>query len=228
MLPLLAVGGAMAAGGLIGAAASGGFSRGRMPNRSDYEYGYDPKFDFTQANNDYGRQGQSADALSQAGQLARLEAEGKLGPSVAEIQQRQGQQRAMADAAQMAASSRGGPGMMALAQRQAQQQQAQMSVGANDQTAMLRAQERQAALGRAIAADQAAGGIAGQMRQGSQGQVFGVEDRNMQAARYEQEGAMAFDQQSRAVEEAAKQRRMAIFGSMMNFGGGMATKGAMG
>ena len=225
MLPLILAGAGMAGAGLLGSYLSGAMDSGRKPNQAAYNYNYKPTYDWAQANSDYARAGGSQSNLEATAQMERDRAAGKLGPSVAEQQMRAGQAAAAADAAQMAASARGGPGMMALAQRQGQQQMVAGELGTNRDAGVLRSQEEAAALQRAAQAEAAAGQMALGMRQGSQSQVFGEQDRNMQAARYQQEGQMAYDQAMRAQEEADRRRKQAMWGGLTKMGGDMASVG---
>lgn len=227
MLPLIVAGAGLAGAGILGSYLSGAAGASQKPNQGAYNYNYKPTFDWTQANSDYGRAGASQGGLAATAQLERDRAAGKLGPSVAEQQLRAGQAAAAADAAQAAASARGGPGMMALAQRQAQAQQVAGEQAANRDAGIVRSQEEAAALQRAASAEAAAGQLALGMRQGSQGQTFGEQDRAMQAARYQQEGAIAYDRASMAAAEAEKRRKQAMWGSLTNAGTGMATMGLM-
>lgn len=243
-LPLLAAGALLAGAGVVGGLASGAASSSkgptRQPDRASYDYTYTPTYNWQAAEADYQRQQAAQGGLMDAAARARAEAEkARNGPSLAQIQMAEGQSRAAADAAQVAANARGGPAAVAIAQRQAQAQQVEGQASLARSTAQLRAQEeatdrqlRQADYARELAALQAAGGVAGQMRQGSQGQVFGEQDRNMQAARYDQEGGMAYDQAAQqfdqakaAADEANRQRKQKFWGSLVGTGAGIATMG---
>lgn len=224
MLPLLIAGGITAGAGLIGAAASGSLSKGRQPNRDAYNFNYKPTYDWTQAQADYMAQQQAQQGLQGAAAQAGLDATGAA-PSLAQQQLQAGQARAAADAAQTAANARGGPAAVAMAQRQAQAQQVEGQAQVANAAAQLRAQEYEAARQRELAALGAAGGMAGAMRQGSQGQVFGEQDRNIQAARYDQEGAMAYDQGAVAADEAQRRRKGQFWGKLIDSGTGIATMG---
>ena len=246
-LPLILAGAGLAAAGLIGAGASGSLSKSkgptRAPDRAAYDYTYQPTYNWDQAQKDYLAQQQAQGGLMDAAARARAEAEKqRTGPSLAQLQMEEGQSRAAAEAAQLAASARGGAAGQAAARRQAIAAQVEGQAGAARATAQLRAQEeatdrqlRQADYARELAALQSAGGLAGQMRQGSQGQVFGEQDRNMQAARYGQEGSMAydqaamqFDQAKAAADEANRKRKAAFWGKLIDTGTGIATMGAGG
>lgn len=162
----------------------------RAPDQGSYSFNYDPAKD-----PNYALQQQTAGRFLSAAERARLEAEGKLGPSVAEQQLARGQQRAVDDAYQMASSARGGGAAVMLATRHAQRLQAQGQQTAAMDTAQLRAQERQAAEAREL---QALGG-AGQMANAGREQT-------MDGARAQMEGSMAWDQADRAQQEAERQR----------------------
>jgi hypothetical protein len=242
IVPLIGAG--VAAAGLLGAGASGAMSKGRgltyQPNKANYDYTYKPTYDWSKADSDYARMGGAADSLTDAAARARAEAEKqRTGPSLAQQQMAEGQSRAAAEAAQIGASARGGPAAVAAAQRQAMAAQVEGQASLARSTGQLRAQEeatdrqmRQADYARELAALQASAGVAAQMRQGSQGQTFGEQDRNMQAARYGQEGAMAYDQAqlgydqaAAAQDEAQRKRKGAFWGKLIDVGSGVATMG---
>lgn len=244
MIPLLAVGAGLAAAGAIGSYASGSMSKGRgltrPPDRSNYDYKYEPKYDWTQAQQDYAREGRSQDSLVDAAARARAEAERvRTGPSLAQLQMAEGQSRAALDARQMAANARGGPGAAAAAQRQAMAAQAEGQASLARSTGQLRAQEevtdrqlRQADYARELAALQASGDMAARMRQGSMGMSEAEVAARMQAERYRQEGGMAFDkaamdydQAQAAADEAARKRKQQFWGRFIDAGAGMATMG---
>lgn len=244
VLPLIIGGAALAGAGIAGSYISGAMSKTAAPDPyqqdwTNYQYGYDPKFDWTQANNDYQQQQGARAQQQELAQRLALMSSGQGGPSVAEQQMRAGQAQAMAQGQALAASARGGPGAAVAAQRAAQQQQALGSLATNREAGMLRAREQQ------VATEQLGGVLSGMRggdlaaRQGSQGQVFGEQDREMQAARYRQEGGMAFEQarqqghqwaadRAYAAEEAAKERRRALFGALTGAGASMGAYGAMG
>lgn len=243
VLPLLAVGGGLAAAGLIGSYMSGAMGKTSAPDPydpegSNFQYQYDPTFDWTRANQDYAQQQQARGQQEQLASRLALMSAGKGGPSVAEQQMRAGQAQAMAEGQALAAASRGGPGAAILAQREAQKQQALTGLATNRDASMLRAREQQ------VATEQL-GGVLGAMRggdlaarQGSQGQVFGEQDRRMQAARYDQEGGMAYEQAKQsayqwsqdkrlALEEASKERKRALWGGLVGAGANVGAYGAM-
>lgn len=243
MIPLIA-GAALAGAGIIGGIASGSTSASkgptRQPDRANYDYKYTPEYNWAAADADYQRQQATQGGLMDAAARARAEAErARTGPSLAQLQMAEGQSRAAADAAQVAANARGGPGAVAIAQRQAQAQQLEGQASLARSTGQLRAQEeatdrqlRQADYNRELAALQASGALAGQMRQGSQGQTSTEVDARMQAARYGQEGSMAYDQAAQqfdqakaAADEANRQRKAKFWGSLVNTGTGVATMG---
>ena len=218
-----------ALGGPVGALAGWGYSKassalspGRTPDRNSYNYTYTPNWAATldDAAAQKKIQGQYGDLYSQA----MLEAQGKAGPSVAEQQMAAGQSRAAADAASMAASARGGPAAMVAAQRQAMEQQQAGQQSVSRDAGVLRAQERQAALGRALAANQAAAANAGAMR----GASIDQERANMQAARWQQEGGTAYDQNATAADQAYRKRNQEFWGRMLDNATGVAVKGASG
>jgi hypothetical protein len=201
-----------------------------------------PQLDYTQAQQARGLMAQSAQSYQDvlSGKTA----------SVAELQRQQGQMQAAAQGYQQAASARGGGGNAILAQRQAQQQAASASLGGNRDAAMLRAQEQDAARG-------GLANVGNQLRAGDmaqQGQMADVSQRQMglndsRNATYRGAQAHAFDQQLGAgmaydkqriqseqwaaeqndkLTEAAKERKAAFFGSIMNMGGSIMGKGAGG
>lgn len=212
--------GAKSLGGVLG--------RGATPDKANYTFDYTPEFDWTQAQADYARQQAAQGGLMNAAEQARLQAEGKLGPSLAELQMREAQQRVSLDAAQQAANARGGPAAQAAAQRQAQATAA--TVGANTAQAagMQRLQEQEAARGRELAALGAAGGMAGQMRQGSQGQEEARVGAEMQAARFDQEGRMGYDAARVSGDQAYRKRMQDFWGKFVDAGAGAGTKAVTG
>lgn len=203
-------------------------ARGQQANAAAYGYNYQPQFDWTQAQQDYAAQEASRLGQMDAATQARLEAEGKLGPSLAQQQQAAGQQRAAQDAAQMAASARGGPAAVAAAQRQAQMAQANAQSQTAQQAGMLRSQEQQAAYQRELAALQGAGQLATAQRQGSMSMAGAEVDAQMQAERYRQEGAIGYDQAATAADQAYRDRQRKFWGKFIDTGAGIATKGATG
>lgn len=236
VLPLIAAG--MIGAGLVGSYASGAMGKTSAPDpynpdKADFGYGYDPSFDWTQANSDYAQQQQARGQQQELASRLALMSAGQGGPSVAEQQMRAGQAQAMAEGQALAAASRGGPGAAILAQREAQKQQALTGLATNRDASALRAREQQ------VATEQLGGVLSGMRggdlaaRQGSQGQVFGEQDRRIQTARYDQEGNMAYQQAKQgayqwsqdkalALEEAAKERKRALWGGLV---GGGATLG---
>jgi hypothetical protein len=156
-LPLaipIALGVAGAAASIYGASKSGGTVRTPMPNNENYKFGGSNEAREAWRN---GLAERDAAALGQADQWgaqgaqareqqARLMGEyqdvaaGK-GPSIAQMQLRQGQQEAAGRAAQMAANTRGGGGNILTAQRMAQSQGAEQAAAVNAQAAQLRAGE---------------------------------------------------------------------------------------
>lgn len=226
MIPaMMAVGGGMAAAGLIGGALSGANKPGRKPDKANYTYDYKPEFDWTQAQQDYAAQQGAQGGLMNAAEQARLQAEGKLGPSLAELQMRSGLQRAAADSQSVAANARGGAAAQAAAQRQAMAQGAATQSAIAQTGGMQRLQEQEAARGRELAALQGAGGLATQMRQGSMGMQEAEVGANMQAARFDQEGRMSYDQGMQAADEAARKRKAAFWGKLVDTGASIGTMG---
>lgn len=207
---------------MIGGIASGALSKGRRPDQSAYNYNH--QNDWTQANGWDSRQGVVDDRYGNVYDQAMAEARGEAGPSVAEQQLRAGQSRAAADAAQAAASARGGPAMSALAQRQAQEQGNQGQLSVNRDAGILRAQERESALSRALAANGGAASNASNAR----GASIGQQQADMQAARYQQEGAMAYDQAMRQADEADRARKQKFWGQLTSAGTSMGTMGVSG
>lgn len=228
MLPLAIAGGAMAAGGLIGALASGSLKKSRDPDKANYAYNYNPEYDWTQAQADYAQQQAAQGGLMGAADLARREALGQLGPSISEQQLRQGQARAAAEGYQMAASARGGAGAQMMALRQAQARTAEGQLAVNRDAGILRAQERQAAQARELQALAQAGGLASQMRQGSMGMTQAEVQAQMEAERYRQQGNMAYDQAMVNKSAADRQRSAQFWGGLMNAGASMGTAGMTG
>lgn len=222
VLPLIAIGAGAMAAGALGSYFSGALGKGKGPNKAAYGYDYNP--DWTQANNGLAAQ---QDVQGQYGDLygqAMAESRGETGPSVAQQQLAAGQSRAAADAAQAAASARGGPAASMLAARQAQEQANEGQLAVNRDAGILRAKERQDALGRALAATGGAASNAGAMRGGSIDQ----EKANMQGARWDQEGNISYDQAGMAQDENARKRNSQFWGKFMDVGGGAAVKGLAG
>ena len=103
-----------------------------------YENRADTFADYTTADQDYARQQEARAAQMALGQQYQDVIDGKA-PSLAEMQMRAGQDRAAQTAINMAASARGGGGM--LAAQQAQQAGALGQQNVNRDAAMMRAQE---------------------------------------------------------------------------------------
>lgn len=208
MVPLI-VGGALVAGGAIGSAVSGAMKTGRRPDQRNYSYNYDASKDPF-----YKGQQRSYDGLMAASDVAMLEAQGKLGPSVAEQQMRAGQAQAAQQGMAMAASARGGAGAQEAAQRQAQDAAQLGALAVNRDAGIVRAQERQAAQGRALQGLSAAGDVATQGR----GQT-------MQGEKWAMDARMGWDAADRENEENARRRKAAFWGGMMSLGGQVGTMG---
>lgn len=147
--------------------------------------------------------------------------EGKT-PSLAEQQMRAGQAQAMQQAAQMAASARGGTAGLMMAQRAAQQQAALGTAGVARDAAMLRAKEVAEARGQY-------GGLLSSMRGMSQQQRQSLLEAQMRAteadvaARAGLMGQMYQNyrqvMQSEAAKEAAeKQKQAQVQGSVIQSG----------
>lgn len=151
--------------------------------------------------------------------------EGKT-PSLAEQQMRAGQAQAMQQAAQMAASARGGTAGLMMAQRAAQQQAALGTAGVARDTAMLRAKEIAEARGQY-------GGLTSSMRGMSQEQARAFMQARENVDRMQLEGSMAYQRDasglSRAQAEAetkaaqaTAERRQQITGKVAEIGAKMA------
>ncbi len=214
------VSGAKSLGGVLG--------RGATPEESRYGYSYSPQFDWNQAQADYERQRAAQGGLMNAAEQARLQAEGKLGPSLAELQMRDAQQRVGLEAANQAANARGGAAAQAAAQRQAQATAATVGASTAQAAGMQRLQEQEAARQRELATLGAAGSMAGQMRQGSQGQEEARVGAEMQAARFDQEGRMGYDAARVSGDQAYRKRMQDFWGKFIDAGTGAGAKAATG
>lgn len=120
--------------------------------------------------------------------------EGKT-PSLAEQQMRAGQAQAMQQAAQMAASARGGTAGLMMAQRAAQQQAALGTAGVARDTAMLRAKEIAEARGQY-------GGLTTSMRGMSQEQARAFMQARENVDRMELDGSMAYQRDASGLARA--------------------------
>ncbi len=176
-------------------------------------------------NYDYGKAQAGAAQGMQAGQTglanaASLYASAAAGqqPSVAQQQMVQGQQNAQMQAAQMAASARGGAGAGIMAQRQAADQAAMGMQAQNAQSGILRAQEM----------EQARAGMAsvGAQQQGL-GQQYGLGRQAQDIAEREAElrAQQGTQQVQSANDLAAMKQNGGIMGSMVGLAAGAA--GAM-
>ena len=208
--------------------AFGMLGRGTTPQQGNYTYNYTPKFDWAQAQKDYAAQQAAQQGLMGAADEAALQAAGKTGPSLAELQMRGAQNDVALQAAQQAASARGGPAAQAAAQRQAQATAATTGAAVAQAAGIQRLQEQEAARARRLAALQAAGGMAGQMRQGSQGQEEARIGAEMQAARFDQEGRMGYDAAATAADQAYRKRKLDFYGKFIDQGAAVGTKAATG
>lgn len=256
-LPLLIAGGALAAGGLIGSYASGAMKAGKKvdPYQHDqnaYQYGGSAEAAQQWRDDLEARQGQMAqrrdkwdprlnnDIAAQNRALGRFEdmAAGR-GPSLAREQLAEGQAEAQRRQMAMAAGASGGAAGRQLAERNAQRIGSDAQLDTNRAAAQLRAQEQ-------IGAMQASANLATGMRNASQeggfnaqrfeseamGMRLGLEQQQMQ-------GAMALDankaatdrwtqEQNSRIEEANKQRKSSMWGSLLGAGAGMLGMGAGG
>lgn len=155
------------------------------------------------ASMDYARQQQLANEYQRV-------LEGKT-PSLAEQQMQAGQAQAMQQAAQMAASARGGTAGLLMAQRSAQQQAALGTAGVARDTAMLRAKEIAEARGQL-------GQLSTAMRGMSQEQLRAYMQAQENIDKMQLEGSMAYqrdtsglakaqaEQETKAAQETAKRR----------------------
>lgn len=223
------------AGLLFGSDAAGSFGdtlkRGRGPDAAAYGYNYTPEFDWARANADYQAQNQARTDMQRAAEQARLQAEGKLGPSLAQLQLQDGMQRAAQEQAQSAASARGGPAAQAAARRQAMAAQAGSQGALAAAAGQQRVAEQNAAYQRELAALQGAGQVAGQQRQGSLAMSQAEVDANMQAERYRQEGRMGYDAAATGADKAYRDRMERFYGKFIDqasAGGTKAVTGGLG
>lgn len=113
------------------------------------------------------------------------------GPSAAQAQLQLGTNQAMANQLALARSGRG-LGESASGLRAAGMQNAVIQQNAGNQAAMLRAQEDQAFRQRQLAAFGAAGGLAGQMRQGDLGMGQYITDSRLRAQGLNDQTALAY------------------------------------
>lgn len=228
MIPaMMAAGAGMAGIGLAGSYLSGGMSRGRGPERAAYDYNYDPQYNWGKSDEALGYQQQTQGQFGDLYRQSMLEAQGKAGPSQAEMQMRTGMQANALQATQQAANARGGPAATAAAQRQAQATAAATGANIAQAAGMQRAQERQAALGVAMNATQGGASNAASMRGMSQAEEQARIAAEMQAARYAQEGSMAYDQAATGADQAYRARQRQLWGSLMQSGGAMGSMGTM-
>lgn len=226
MLPLIIAGAGLAGAGMIGSYASGAMSKGRQPDQDAYKYRYKPEFDWSKADQGLAHQETAQGRFGSVYDQAMLEASGQAGPSIAQQQQALGQQRVADEAAQFAASARGGPAAVAAAQRQAQIAQANSQAQTAQATGILRAQERQAALGLGLEANRGAAGNAASMRGMSQAEEQARVGADMQAERFRQEGAMAYDQAAVGADQAHRAKQRQFWGQLTSMGGSMGSMGA--
>lgn len=223
------------AGILFGKDAATGFgnilTRGRGPQEANYNYNYTPEFDWARANADYQAQNQARTGMMSAAEQARLQAEGKLGPSLAQLQLQDSMARAAQEQAQMAASARGGPAAVAAAQRQSMAAAAGTQAATAAAAGQQRVAEQNAAYQRELAALQGAGQVAGQQRQGSLAMSQAEVDANMQAERYRQEGRMGYDAAATGADKAYRDRMERFYGKFIDqasAGGTKAVTGGLG
>lgn len=242
MLPavLIAAGAGMGAAGLAGAYASGSMGKGpttRAPsvNQGAYQWGGragDAEVERARLENlqAAGR----ADAASarglqgEAADLYRGMASGK-GPSAGQAMLAQGMQRANADAANLAASARGGGGAQQAAMRRAVDAQAAGAANASNQAAMLRAQEQQAGIAGLAASGQAMRSADMAAYQGDLAAGYQVAGQQLQAQMAAEElrarGELWAAQQNAAADQASRQRQAALWGGLMGGGSSMMSMG---
>ncbi len=269
-LPLipLAVAGGLAAAGAIGTAASGALGSGRKVgkyqiDRTNYSLGGDGGYARRRAaelqgvaEEAYGRNvvgasgardayGRSLEARAGQDRLAaNLEARvlGQGGPSVAEMQLRRGQVAATQGAQNVAANARGGN--YANASVAASDAATQGAANANEQAAMLRAQEQAQAEQRLaelyaaqrsgdFAEGQGLGGLALQERGVNDAQYNAGINQELSFGQADLQGSIAYsnaDLQAALQEqkinaelaEAARQRKAQFWGSLIGAGAGIA------
>lgn len=125
----------------------------------------------------------------EAAQMYRAMAMGQ-GPSLARLQLQQGLQQAQAQQASIAAGARGGGANLAAAQLAGATMAGQQAAGANQQAAMIRAQEQMAAMQGLGAMGAQYGGMAGAMR----GQDYGAAGMGLQGYGQSQQMAQAYEE----------------------------------
>ena len=242
-MAMLGIGAGVAAGGLIGAYASGAMSKGQRvtapkTNAQAYQWGGNAQALGQESNRltGYENQGRALSLSARGDQAALAEQYKRMaagnGPSVAEQQMRRGLSEANAQAQAQAAATRGGGGNALLAQRNAQRTAADMSLAVNRDAGMARTQEQ-------LGAMNAQAGLYGQMRgadqqayQADMAARYGLQGQQLQANMAQDQLRMGAEQwaagQNAAMDVAEKQRKAALWGSLVGGGGSMMAMGAGG